>query len=147
MCCAATCYILNWEVYVGTGVNPAMAHHGEGGEVEDDGREGGVDSDVDEQVLPEPTQLEVDHVDAGDDDFVEEAPGAESSAAAEERAACYAARLQAKKTGLGAGAAVVNRLSVGLDHMYYTMACDNFFTSPAFFQELLRRGMYAIGTV
>jgi hypothetical protein len=74
-------------------------------------------------------------------------PGAESSAAAEGCAARRAAWLIAKKTGLGAGAAVVNRLFIGLDNMHYMMACDNFFTSPALFQELLRRGMYAVGTV
>jgi hypothetical protein len=34
MCCVVTRYILNWEVYVGTGVNPAMVHHREGGEVQ-----------------------------------------------------------------------------------------------------------------
>jgi hypothetical protein len=34
-----------------------------------------------------------------------------------------------------------------MDNMHYTMACDNYFTSPALFQELLQRGMYAIGTV
>jgi hypothetical protein len=30
MYCATTRYILNWKVYVGTGVNPAMVHYGEG---------------------------------------------------------------------------------------------------------------------
>jgi hypothetical protein len=31
--------------------------------------------------------------------------------------------------------------------MYYTLACDNFFTSPALFHNLLRRRMYAVGTI
>jgi hypothetical protein len=53
----------------------------------------------------------------------------------------------AKKTGLGAGVAVVNRLTAGLDNMYHTLVCDNFFTSPALFHNLLRRGMYAVGTI
>jgi hypothetical protein len=49
MCCATTCYILKCEVYVGTGVNPAAMHHGEGGMV-GDGQD--LDSEVDDQVLP-----------------------------------------------------------------------------------------------
>jgi hypothetical protein len=34
--------------------------------------------------------------------------------------------LLAKKIGLGAKAAVVNRLTAGLDNMHYTLACDKF---------------------
>jgi hypothetical protein len=133
MYCTTTRYILNWEVYVGTGMDLGMVHHGKGAEVQDDGRAGGFGSDMDEQVLPEPTQLQVDRLDTADEDFVDEAPGAESSTAAEDRAARRVARLLSKKIGLGTGAVVVNRLSAGLDHMYYTMACDNYFTSPALF--------------
>jgi hypothetical protein len=55
--------------------------------------------------------------------------------------------LLARRTALGAGAIVVNKLSVGLDNMYYTIACKNFFTSPALFEELLWQGIYGVGTI
>jgi hypothetical protein len=57
--------------------------------------------------VPDPTPLDVDPVDPGDDDFVNEALGAESSATAEERAARCMMRLLGRKTGLSVGAIVV----------------------------------------
>lgn len=48
---------------------------------------------------------------------------------------------------LGSGFSVVSRLSEGLDHQFYTIACDNYFTSPALFEHLYHRGIYAVGTV
>jgi hypothetical protein len=110
-----------------------MMHHGEGAVVEDDRRAEGVDGDIDDQVLAESEARQLHNVEAFDDDFAEEAPGVESFVGAEERAARQAARLLAKKTGLGAGVAVVNRLSASLDNMYYIVAWDNFFTFPALF--------------
>jgi hypothetical protein len=124
-----------------------MVHHGEGAMVEDDGRVKGVDGDLDDQVLPDPETWQGDDLDVGDNDFDEEALGVESSAAGEERAARQAAWLLARRTALGAGAIVVNKLSVGLDNMYYTIACKNFFTSPALFEELLWQGIYGVGTI
>jgi hypothetical protein len=119
-------------------VNPATLHQGDSGVVEDDGRAEGVDNDVDNQALPEHAPQELHPGLDADDDFVGAIPARQSAAAAEDLAARRAARLLAKKTGLGAGAAVVNRFTVGLDNMHYTLACDNFFTSPALFHELLR---------
>jgi hypothetical protein len=123
MCCAATHYILNWEVYVDTGVNPATLHHGEGGVVEDDERAEGVDNDVDDQALPEHAPQELHPGLDVDDDFVGTTPARQSTVAGEDLAARRAARLLAKKTGLGAGATVINRLTAGLNNMHYTLAC------------------------
>lgn len=46
----------------------------------------------------------------------------------------------------GMGAAVVTRLTQGMEGQYYTIAMDNFFSSTRLFEDLLRRGLYAIGT-
>jgi hypothetical protein len=45
------------------------------------------------------------------------------------------------------GVGIVTRLTHGLDGHYYTVACDNAFTSPELFDDLLKRGIYGIGTV
>lgn len=47
----------------------------------------------------------------------------------------------------GSGYGVVSRLTEGLDHKFYSVACDNFFTSPHLFESLYGRGIYAVGTV
>lgn len=144
MCCATTRYVLRWEVYVRTGVNPAAVHHGEGGMV---GNSQDLDGEVDDQLLPEQAPPELGHAPAGDDDFVGQPLATKLHVSAEDRAARHTTRLLAKKTGLGIGAAVVNRLTAGLDNMYYTLACDNFFTSLVLFHNLLQRGMYTVGIV
>ena len=97
--------------------------------------------------MPDPTPLDAEPMDPSDNDFVNEAPGVESSVVVKERAARHTMRLLGRKISLGVGATVINRFSANLDNMYFTTACDNYFTSLALFQELLRRGMYAIGTV
>ena len=45
------------------------------------------------------------------------------------------------------GSRVVLMLSDHLKHKNHHMYCDNFFTSPSLFKELLERGTYACGTV
>ena len=46
----------------------------------------------------------------------------------------------------GAGAGVVSRLTNGWEGKWYTIAMDNYFTSPMLFENLLNRGFYAVGT-
>ena len=46
----------------------------------------------------------------------------------------------------GAGAGVVTRLTNGWEGQWYTVVMDNYFTSPMLFEDLLRRGFYAVGT-
>jgi len=41
---------------------------------------------------------------------------------------------------------VVTRLTRGLEDRWYTVTCDNYFTSPFLFDDLLVRGFYAVGT-
>jgi len=47
---------------------------------------------------------------------------------------------------MGMGAAVVTRLTAGMEGMFYRVAMDNFFSSTKLFDNLLQRGFYAIGT-
>lgn len=47
---------------------------------------------------------------------------------------------------MGMGAAVVTRLTAGMEGMFYRIAMDNFFSSAKLFDNLLKRGFYAIGT-
>lgn len=47
----------------------------------------------------------------------------------------------------GQGERVVHQLTSGLAHKGHTVCCDNFFTSPGLFDALLRRGIFATGTV
>jgi hypothetical protein len=39
------------------------------------------------------------------------------------------------------------RMTQGLDGHFYTLACDNAFTSPELFDDMLKKGIYGIGTV
>ena len=41
----------------------------------------------------------------------------------------------------------MNDLTARMDGCYYTLACDNLFTSPTLFQDLLQRGIYAMEIV
>jgi hypothetical protein len=45
-----------------------------------------------------------------------------------------------------AGVGVVTRLTQGWEHQNYTVVTDNYFTSSMLFEDLLRRGFYAVGT-
>ena len=47
----------------------------------------------------------------------------------------------------GLGARVVLELTKPFRHKHYHIFCDNFFTSPALFDELLSHGLHACGTV
>lgn len=47
----------------------------------------------------------------------------------------------------GQGERIVHQLTAGLANKGYTICCDNFFTSPSLFDGLLRRGIFATGTV
>ena len=47
----------------------------------------------------------------------------------------------------GLGARVVLKLTQPFQHKNYRVFCDNFFSSPALFEELLQNGLYACGTV
>ena len=47
----------------------------------------------------------------------------------------------------GLGARVVLQLTEPYRHKNYHVFCDNFFTSPTLFAELLQHGLYACGTV
>ena len=47
----------------------------------------------------------------------------------------------------GLGARVVLQLTRPFRHKKYTVFCDNYFTSPALFDELFQHGLYACGTV
>lgn len=45
------------------------------------------------------------------------------------------------------GSRVVMGLTKPFHNKHYHVYCDNFFTSPALFNELLQCGLYACGTV
>lgn len=47
----------------------------------------------------------------------------------------------------GSGAGVVTRLTSGWENMWHTVVMDNFFSSPMLFEDLRKRGFYAIGTI
>lgn len=47
---------------------------------------------------------------------------------------------------VGTGYGVVMRLVVGLDYLWHTVVCDNLFSSPRLFEDLLARGFYAVGS-
>jgi hypothetical protein len=47
----------------------------------------------------------------------------------------------------GSGAGIITRITHGLDGHFYTVACDNTFTFPELFDDLLKRGIYGIGMV
>jgi hypothetical protein len=47
----------------------------------------------------------------------------------------------------GSGVGIVTRLTHDLDGHFYTVACDNAFTSLELFDDLLKRGIYGIGKV
>jgi hypothetical protein len=47
----------------------------------------------------------------------------------------------------GTGAGVVSRLTKGWKNRNYTLVTDNYFTSPMLYEDLLKRGFYAVGTV
>ena len=47
----------------------------------------------------------------------------------------------------GLGARVVLQLTEPFRHRNHNVYCDNYFTSPALFDELLQHGIYACGTV
>ena len=47
---------------------------------------------------------------------------------------------------LGSGYGVVMRLTGGLENRYHSVAMDNFFTSPHFFEDMLKWGFYYIDT-
>jgi hypothetical protein len=47
---------------------------------------------------------------------------------------------------LGAGGGVVTRMTQGYEHKWYTITVDNYFTSVQLFENLLSRGIYAVGT-
>jgi hypothetical protein len=47
----------------------------------------------------------------------------------------------------GQGSRIVHQLTTGLQQKGHVVCCDNFFTSPHIFDGLLKRGIYATGTV
>ena len=47
----------------------------------------------------------------------------------------------------GLGARVVLQLTEPFCHRNHNVYCDNYFTSPALFDEVLQHGIYACGTV
>lgn len=47
---------------------------------------------------------------------------------------------------IGLAGKVVSRLTESLVGHWYTLTCDNYFTSPFLFDYLLSRGIYAVGT-
>ena len=47
----------------------------------------------------------------------------------------------------GLGERVVLQLTQPFRQKHYQVFCDNFFSSPALFEELLKNGLYACGTV
>ena len=47
----------------------------------------------------------------------------------------------------GLGEKVVLKLTEQFSHRNHRIFCDNFFTSPKLFDELLSKGLYACGTV
>lgn len=57
------------------------------------------------------------------------------------------ARTSLKKHKDRVGAGLVYYLSQGKEGMHYTIAMDNYFSKPAFFDDLLQRGFYVVGTV
>ena len=59
----------------------------------------------------------------------------------------YVGKLPGAPTEHGLGERVVLQLSQPLTGKRHQIFCDNFFTSPTLFQELLRRQLYACGTV
>lgn len=46
----------------------------------------------------------------------------------------------------GIGARVVTRLLAGWENCWHTVVIDNFFTSPMFFEDMMKQGFYGIGT-
>ena len=61
--------------------------------------------------------------------------------------ACNEAILHLLVHACGSGARVVTSLTSGMEHNHYTVVMDNFFTGPLLFDNLLKRGFYAIGTI